>query len=82
MGSCFRVTSSQHDSHPFQTTVKIKVAQHHVVLTNLTMLEQKKPKLEQKKPNIVFEQATSSSFVQLMSTALVSRAVGVLTSVM
>ena len=29
----------QHDSHPFQTTVKIKVAQHHVVLINFTMLE-------------------------------------------
>jgi hypothetical protein len=51
MGSCFCVASSQHDSHPFQATVKIKVAQHHVVLTDLTMLEQKKP-------NIVFEQAT------------------------
>ena len=35
-----------------QTTVKIKVAQYYAVLTYLTMLEQK--------PNIVFEQATSS----------------------
>jgi hypothetical protein len=52
MGSCFRVASSQYDSHSFQTTVKIKVDQYHTVLTNLTMLEQK--------PSIVFEQATSS----------------------
>jgi hypothetical protein len=56
MGSCFRVASSQYDSDPFQTTIKIKVAQYHAVLTRgshkLTMLEQK--------PNIVFEQATSS----------------------
>ena len=52
MGSCFRVASSQYDSHPFQTTVKIKIAQSHAVLTNLTMLEQK--------PNIVFERAISS----------------------
>jgi hypothetical protein len=62
MGSCFRVASSQHDSHPFQTTVKIKVAQHHVVLINFTMC------LRQKTPNIVFEQAKlPSSPVELMS---------------
>jgi hypothetical protein len=51
MGSCFRVASSQYDSHSFQTS-QIKVDQYHTVLTNLTMLEQK--------PSIVFEQATSS----------------------
>ncbi len=48
MGSCLGVASPQYDSHPFQTTAKIKVAQYHTVLSSLTMLEQK--------PNIVIEQ--------------------------
>ena len=52
MGSCFRVASGQYDSHPFQTTVRIKVAPCPWFLTDLTMLEPK--------PNIGFEQATSS----------------------
>ena len=52
MVSPLRVASSQHDSHAFQTTAKIKVAQYRALLSTLTMLEQR--------PNMVFEQATSS----------------------
>jgi hypothetical protein len=60
MGSCFRVDSSQCDSHFLQTTVKIKVAKHNAVLTNLTMLKQK--------PSIACEQA--SSFYSFRSSEL------------
>jgi len=38
MGSCLRVASSHHDSHPFQASAKIKIAEYRVsqmVVANL-----------------------------------------------
>jgi len=49
MGGCFRVASSQYDSHLFKRPSKSKLPKSS---HKLTILEQK--------PNIVFEQATSS----------------------